>query len=98
MRFGLTEAHGKGMAIQMNYLLDQGAFVVEPEGTFSVDFTKIHAAVRGLTHDILTIEAEADYPAARRLLDTLGTIRPPVQSALDCLSAIPVDIHPINER
>ena len=27
MRFGLTEAHGKGMAMQFNYLSDKGAFV-----------------------------------------------------------------------
>ena len=26
LRFGLNEAHGKGMALQFNYLLDKGAF------------------------------------------------------------------------
>ena len=25
IRFGITEAHGRGIAIQLNYLLDQGA-------------------------------------------------------------------------
>ena len=26
LRFGLNEAHGKGMAMQVNYLIDKGAF------------------------------------------------------------------------
>ena len=29
IRFGINEAHGRGQAIQLNYLLDQGAFRVE---------------------------------------------------------------------
>ena len=28
IRFGLTEAHGRGMAMQLNYLLDHGAVTV----------------------------------------------------------------------
>ena len=28
IRFGITEAHGRGQAIQLNYLLEQGAFTV----------------------------------------------------------------------
>ena len=27
LRFGLHEAHGRGMAMQFNYLVDKGAFV-----------------------------------------------------------------------
>ena len=41
IRFGVTEAHGKGIAVQLNYLLDQGGFVVKPDGTFAVDPAKI---------------------------------------------------------
>jgi hypothetical protein len=33
MRFGLKEAHGRGMALQFNYLTDKGAFVARPETT-----------------------------------------------------------------
>ena len=48
LRFGVHEAHGKGMALQFNYLTDKGAFVAKPDGTFAVDFTKIQPAVRDL--------------------------------------------------
>ena len=37
IRFGIAEAHGKGIAVQLNYLLDQGGFVVKPDGTFAVN-------------------------------------------------------------
>ena len=36
IRFGINEAHGRGQAIQVNYLLDKGAFTVSGD-TFSVD-------------------------------------------------------------
>jgi hypothetical protein len=98
MRFGLNEAHGKGMAIQVNYLTEHGGFVVNGDGTFAVDLSKIKTAVTGLARDILTIEAEGNYAAARRMLDMLGVMRPELQSALDRLTGIPVDIYPVNER
>ena len=41
LRFGVGEAHGKGMAMQVNYLMDKGGFVARPDGTFAVDYTKI---------------------------------------------------------
>src|SRR6185295_5543399 len=50
VRFGITEAHGKGQAIQFNYLLDEGGIKVdEAAGIFSIDTTKIKDAVRKLT-------------------------------------------------
>jgi hypothetical protein len=98
LRFGLVEAHGKGMAMQFNYLTDKGAFVAHGDRTFSVDDAKIKGAVRDLTHDILTIEAQGDYAAAKRMLDTLGVIRPPMQRAIDNLKSVPVDIDPVNEN
>lgn len=97
LRFGLTEAHGKGMALQFNYLSDKGGFVRNADGTFAVNFAKIKDAVRDLDHELLTVEAEGDYAGAKRLLDTYGVIRPAMQHALDRLSGIPVDIDPINE-
>ena len=45
LRFGVNEAHGRGQAIQLNYLLDQGAFKVNGDGTFTVDAAKIRDGV-----------------------------------------------------
>jgi hypothetical protein len=96
VRFGLNEAHGKGQAIQFNYLLDEGGIKVdEGAGTYSIDTSKIKAAVRKLTTEILTIEAEGSYEKAKAMLDKYGLIRPAMQKALDKLSGVPVDIEPI---
>ncbi len=95
LRFGVKEAHGKGMAMQVNYLMDKGAFQANPDGTFAVDMSKVKTAVRDLDHDLLTLEATGDYAGAKRMLDQLGVIRPVLQKALDGLSGIPVDIEPL---
>jgi hypothetical protein len=83
------------MAIQFNYLADRDAFVEQANGTFSVDMGKIRAAVRDLTHDLLTIEATGDYEGARRLMDTLGIVRPNMRRALQKMQGIPTDIEPL---
>jgi hypothetical protein len=95
LRFGLHDAHGKGMAMQFNYLLDKGGFVPHGDGTFSVDMTKIKEAVRDLDHDLLTIEAQGDYIAAKKMLDELGVVRPMLKRALGRLQDLPTDIEPI---
>ncbi len=94
IRFGITEAHGRGQAVQLNYLLDQGAFTVNADGTFAVAADKIRDAVTALTREIMTLQAEGNYTAAKRMLDTLGVIRPQTQAVLDRLKDVPVDIAP----
>jgi len=95
VRFGTNEAHGKGCALQFNYLADQGGFVYNTTArTYAVDFSKIRAAVEKLTSEIMTIQAEGSYEKAKQLLTSYGIIRPEMQSVLDKLSAIPVDIAP----
>lgn len=96
VRFGIGEAHGRGVAMQFNYLVDEGAIKVnEKAGTFSIDHTKVKDAVRKLTHDLLTIEAEGSYDKANAILQKYAVIRPPMQNALDRLKGVPTDIEPV---
>jgi hypothetical protein len=95
LRFGLNDAHGKGMAIQFNSYTDKGAFIQHDDGTFSVDVAKMKTAVAELDHDLLTIEAQGDYSGAKKLLDEMGVVRPALAKALDGLQGIPTDIDPI---
>ncbi len=94
IRFGITEAHGRGQAVQLNYLLDQGAFTVNADGTFAVVTGKIREAVTALTRDLLMIEAEGNYAGAKAMLETLGVVRPSTQAVFDKLTTVPVDIAP----
>ena len=82
------------MAIQLNYLLDAGAFKVLPDGSFQVDHVKMPEAVTALTRDIMTLQAEGNYAKAKALIERLGVVRPPVQKVLDKLAKVPVDIEP----
>jgi hypothetical protein len=96
VRFGLTESHARGVAMQFNYFTDEGAIKFdEATNKFSIDNAKIKDAVRKLTHDLLTLEAEGSYATAKSMLDKYSLIRPPMKGALDRLSNVPVDIEPI---
>ena len=95
LRFGLSDAHGKGMAIQFNYLIDRGAFAQQADGTFALNLEKFRQGVRDLDHDLLTLEAQGDYADAKTLLAEMGVIRPVLQKAFDRLTGIPTDIDPI---
>nr|KJB68965.1 hypothetical protein B456_011G001100 [Gossypium raimondii] len=46
VRFGLEEAHGKGQALQFNWLLEKEAFVFHPNETFSVNFDKVQKLLK----------------------------------------------------
>src|SRR5260370_18505612 len=94
VRFGVHAAHGKGMAMQVKYLRDKGA-ITAAGGTWHPDIAKTKTAVRSLAHDLLTLEATGDYAGAKKMLDSLGVIRPELQASLDKLKDVPVDIRPI---
>jgi hypothetical protein len=95
LHFGLTDSHARGMAIQVNYLLDAGGFISHGDGTFAVDFKKIGQAVMDLDREFLTIEATGDYARAKAMMTKYVVIRPDVQKALDKMKqSVPNDIRP----
>jgi hypothetical protein len=94
IRFGINEAHGQGQALQLNDLLDHGGFVVNGDGTFSVDREKIKDAVTALSRELLTLQAEGSYEKGQAILERLAVIRPETQRVLDRLNDVPVDIEP----
>ena len=95
IRFGVGEAHGKGQAMQINYLTDAGGIQVQQSGLFTIDPLKIKTAVMALAHDILTIQATGDRKRAKEMLDRLGVVRPEVQKIIERLKSLPVDIEPV---
>jgi hypothetical protein len=94
LRFGMDDAHARGMAMQANYLLDAGAYRVNADGSFSVNLRKAKKGVEGLSREMLTIEATGDYERGKSLLDRLVVMRPELQAVLDRLGGVPVDIRP----
>ena len=94
IRFGINEAHGRGVAMQLNYFLDNGGVTVAQDGTFGINRDRIKQNVIDLTRDLMTIQATGDYNAAKQMMEKLVVIRPPVQAVLDRLTDVPVDIAP----
>jgi hypothetical protein len=94
IRFGVTEAHGKGVALQLNHFLDTGAVKVNPDGTFSVVPEKIQGSVTDLTRQLMELQARGDRAQAEAMLAKLGVVRPEVQKVFDRLKDVPVDIEP----
>lgn len=94
IRFGINEAHGRGTAIQLNFLLDFGAFSAGKDGRFSVNPSKMAEGVRALTRELMTLQAEGNYTKAAKLIAELGVVRPEVRQVLDRLASVPVDINP----
>ncbi len=96
VRFGINEAHGKGIALQFNYLMDEGAIVYNSgSGTFHVNIEKMKESVRKLTREILTLQAEGNKAKAKEMLEKYVVIRPEMRQALDKLNDVPIDIAPI---
>jgi hypothetical protein len=93
LRFGLNEAHGKGMALQFGFLAERGAFVLK-DGCWEADARKMREAIRDLAREILKIEATGDYHGAKRMLAGLETMRPDVAETLKKVAGVPIDIAP----
>jgi hypothetical protein len=94
-RFGTTAAHGLGVVIQMNWLLEAGAIEVTEDGRFRPVPEELRAGLESLVERILMIQAEGAYEQAALLVAQYGTVRPEMQAVLDGLDAIPVDIDPV---
>jgi hypothetical protein len=94
-RFGPTEAHGLGVVCQFNYLAEKGALSISEDGKFAPVDEKWRDAIRDLAHEILMLQANADYDAAKAWIEKYGKIPPAMQRAFDALADVPVDIRPV---
>ena len=95
MRFGLDEAHGRGTAVQWNWIRERGGIMPSGNGTFTVDVPKFRDAIKTLATELLTLQATGDYARAERLLAKYGVTNSEIESVIARLKDIPVDITPV---
>jgi len=95
MRFGIDDAHGRGAAFQYNYMKKSGAFVVEDSGLFRLNFDKMVTTITELVHDVVVLQGNGDYAAAKSFLDENSMLDNAVKAGIKRADAIPVDIQPI---
>ena len=94
VRFGASSSHGKANMVRFNYFQEKGAFTRDANsGTYSVNYDAMFEAMLSMTSEILTIQGNGDYEAAKAMLEK-GFIQDQLQADLDRLKekGIPKDI------
>jgi hypothetical protein len=93
-RFGVAEAHGLGMVLQANYLLEKGAVLITDDGRFQPVPELFEESFRNLAHELLMIQAVGDYDGAVGFVERYGTVNPQMAAAIESLTDLPVDVDP----
>ncbi len=93
-RFGAASAHGKANMMRFNYFEREGAFKRQDDGTYKVNFDKMKEAITSSVQQVLIIQGDGDYEAAKELVENEGIIKEQLQEDLDRINEanIPVDI------
>ncbi|MFV1987100.1 MAG: peptidase [Gemmatimonadota bacterium] len=95
VRFGVTEAHGKGCLMQFNWFVEKGALVHDAEtGRFRVDLDVIPGAVSDLAREFLMLKATGDYEGTGAFMERYGQMPDILTAAIERLDGVPVDIRP----
>jgi hypothetical protein len=93
-RFGAASSHGKANMMRFNFFEEKGAFTKGEDGFYTVNFEKMQAASVEIMQQILTLQGDGNYEAAKAWVEKDGVIREAFQKDLDKINAsgIPVDV------
>ena len=97
LRFGTGEAHGRAEMMEFNVLAEKAALRRESSGRYAIDFAKMPDAIRGLTKELLEIEATGDRARAEAWFTRYDRLPPELGAALAKTADIPVDLDPVSE-
>jgi hypothetical protein len=76
VRFGISNDQGVANMIRFHYFEEMGAFTRdEKTKKYSIDFEKMKQAMLKFSEEILVIQGNGDYAAAKKLVDQKGFIR-----------------------
>lgn len=94
IRFGASSAHGIANLVRYNYFKEKEAFMRNEEGIYTVNFEKMKAASNSLANEILVIQGNGNYDAAKAMIEKYGQIPAELKTDLDRINEndIPVDI------
>jgi hypothetical protein len=96
VRFGAADAHAKANMLRFNYFAERRAFERDAAtGRYRVDFGRMEAAMNALSEELLTIQGDGDYAAAKSLTDDKGVVGEQLAADLKKLDAagIPIDVR-----
>jgi hypothetical protein len=95
VRFGLGEAHAVAAAIALGYLYKNGGIRLDlTTQRWSIDFNNFPSCIRNLDKELLILEGDGDNTKVQKFFDTWAKIIPEVQSSLDKVKNLPIDVLP----
>lgn len=98
MRFGVVAAHARGAAFQYSYFKEVGAVVWDEDAQkFRIDFDALEQAVSDLTRDVVVLQGNGDYNAAKAFLNQYANLDANAEGVITSLTHLPVDIQPVYE-
>lgn len=94
IRFGASSAHGKANLIRYNYFREKGAFSIDSDGLYHIDYDRMTEAINSLSNIILTIQGDGDYEKAMEMVQKYGVMDNELKASLKKIEEkdIPVDI------
>jgi hypothetical protein len=94
IRFGASSSHGRANLIRYNYFKEKEAFEVTDQGKIRIHFEKMQKAMYELSNEIITIQGEGDYQAAKNMFESMGKTDQYLDSALERVNSkdIPLDV------
>lgn len=96
MRFGITEAHGKGAAMQYGYLKAKGAFSWDAAaGRYRIDEAKFETGLRDLLREIIVLQHNGDYAGVKSFMTKWAVLDDHADGVIASMDSIPVDIRPV---
>ena len=76
VRFGISNDQGVANMIRFYYFEEMGAFLRDKKsGKYEIDFDKMKEAMLKFSEEILVIQGDGNYNAAKKLIDEKGFIR-----------------------
>ena len=76
VRFGISNDQGVANMIRFYYFEEMGAFTRDKKsGKYRIDFDKMREAMIKLSEEILVIQGDGNYEAAKKLINEKGFIR-----------------------
>ena len=95
MRFGVADAHGRGAAVQYNFLREHGGFDWDAGARrYRVNDAKMKSAVSALVGAIVKLQGDGDYEGVKAFNARYGTLDANAQAVIATMRSIPVDIQP----
>jgi len=96
VRFGVTDAHGEGAALQYGYLKNYGAFRWDgARRHFVIDPVRMEAGLKALLHDQLMLQATGDYEGTKAFFEKYAHLDAQAEAVISQMTHIPVDILPV---